>query len=183
MLGLSLKNELRLCFLILYELKSDPIVYAHHEITRKGLQPPQTNRYLPKNFELSLAVIWLKRDSIITNKVNIVPKRLLWYVPLQRLKRKILRMQLLEPVDTFNPKIKVIFEWIQSDEGGEVNQQNEDILLLFKLRHGLECQVYEIGCRLSKITLKLLHLVTIVSIYSQIQFVLLLSAQIAGCHK
>lgn len=108
---------------------------------------------------------------------------MLWYVPLQRLKRKILRMQLLESVDTFNPEIKVIFERVQSDEGGEVNQQNKDILLLFKLRHGLERQVDEIDCRLSKITLKLLHLVTIVSIYSQIQFVLLLSAQIAGRQK
>ena len=183
MLWLSLKNELRLRFLILYELKSDPIVYAHHEITRKRLQSSQTNRYLPENFELSLAIIWLKRDNIITNKVNIIQKNFLWYVPLQRLKRKILRMQLLEPVDTFNPKIKVIFERVQSDEGGEVDQQNEDLLLLFKLRHGLECQVDEIGCRLSKITLKLLHLVTIVSIYSQIQFVLLLSAQIAGHQK
>lgn len=181
--GLSLKNELPLRFLILYELKSDPIVYAHHEITRKRLQPPQTNRYLPEYLKLSLAVIWLKRDNIITNKVNIIPKRLLWYVPLQRLKRKILRMQLLESVDTFNPEIKVIFERVQSDEGGEVNQQNKDILLLFKLRHGLERQVDEIDCRLSKITLKLLHLVTIVSIYSQIQFVLLLSAQIAGRQK
>lgn len=159
------------------------VVNAKGESSSKWFDCLQMFCNLEKAALLIIIIAVLKRKDKVEGQICILPAKFIRKIKSNLWSLEVVTMFLLESSNASDPKIEVILDGIECNEGGNITKKDVDLFWLIHLINGLEGYKDQIHIFMSEIPFELSHFLADETIQPQ-KFLLLFDLiEYPGCHE